>query len=169
MSSGVFPAEYILTIGDYYRATAHVGRETVTLEMIDTKGSEDYDRLRPISYAETDAFLLCYSVASRESYDHIRAKWIPEILQHCPNAKMHLIGTKIDLREDPTTLEEITTTNSPLLPKEAGRTLAATTAALVGSMECSALTQVGVSRVLEEVSRSFLLQTQGRRPTCCLL
>lgn len=41
----------------------------------DTAGQEDYDRLRPLSYPQTDVFLLCYSVASPASLANIKPKW----------------------------------------------------------------------------------------------
>jgi len=45
-------------------------------------GQEDYDRLRPLSYPQTDVFLLCYSIISKPSFDNIKNKWFPEISHH---------------------------------------------------------------------------------------
>ncbi len=35
-------------------------------------GSEDYDRLRPLSYPQTDVFLLCFSLVCHSSYENIK-------------------------------------------------------------------------------------------------
>lgn len=53
---------------------------------------EDYDRLRPLSYPQTDVFVLCFSVVSPVSFDNVSTKWIPEIRQHCPDAPIVLVG-----------------------------------------------------------------------------
>jgi GTPase SAR1 family protein len=45
----------------------------------DTAGQEDYDRLRPLSYPQTDVFVLCFSIASPTSLENVASKWIPEI------------------------------------------------------------------------------------------
>jgi Ras-related C3 botulinum toxin substrate 1 len=76
----------------------------VSLGLWDTAGQEDYDRLRPLSYPQTDVFLICYSVASPSSFENVTSKWYPEIKHHCPDAPIILVGTKIDLREDRETL-----------------------------------------------------------------
>jgi hypothetical protein len=39
---------------------------------------EDYDRLRPLSYPQTDVFLVCFSLVRRASFENVRAKWVPE-------------------------------------------------------------------------------------------
>lgn len=40
-------------------------------------------RLRPLSYPQTDVFLLCFSVVSPASFENVRTKWYPEIQHHC--------------------------------------------------------------------------------------
>jgi GTPase SAR1 family protein len=34
-------------------------------------------------------------------------QWVPEITHHCPNTPFLLVGNKLDLREDPATLERL--------------------------------------------------------------
>ena len=51
----------------------------VALQLWDTIGCEDMDRLRSLYYQNTDVFLICYSVSSVESLEHVRSRWIPEV------------------------------------------------------------------------------------------
>ena len=66
----------------------------VSLGLWDTAGQEDYDRLRPLSYPQTDVFVLCFSVISPTSYTNITNKWMPEIRHHCPDTPVILCGKK---------------------------------------------------------------------------
>ena len=98
----------------------------VNLILWDTAGSDYFDRLRPLSYPETvrtllckefawltgwflfqDVFLVCFSVIRPSSFDRVKEKRIPEVRHHCPEAPIILVGTKIDLREDPRELERL--------------------------------------------------------------
>lgn len=67
---------------------------SVSLGLWDTAGQEDYDRLRPLSYPQTDVFLICFSVASPSSFENVTSKWYPEIKHHCPDAPMILVGER---------------------------------------------------------------------------
>ena len=64
----------------------------VSLGLWDTAGQEDYDRLRPLSYPQTDVFLICFSVVSPSSFENVTSKWCPEIKHHCADAPILLIG-----------------------------------------------------------------------------
>jgi len=39
-----------------------------------TTGQEDYDRLRPLSYPQTDVFLVCFALDNPSSLENVRAK-----------------------------------------------------------------------------------------------
>lgn len=67
---------------------------------------EDYDRLRPLSYPQTDVFILCFSVVSPVSFDNIVSKWVPEIRQHCPEAPIILVGKNYSFTTNITYLVE---------------------------------------------------------------
>jgi Ras-related C3 botulinum toxin substrate 1 len=93
-----FPNDYIPTVFDNYSANVMVDGKVIRLGLWDTAGQEDFDKLRPLSYANTDIFIVCFSLVSRVSYDNIKSKWIPELKIHCPLTKYILVGTKSDLR-----------------------------------------------------------------------
>ena len=77
---------------------SRIGDEPYTLGLFDTAGQEDYDRLRPLSYPQTDVFLICFSVAAPPSFENTREKWFPEVRHHCPGVPCLLVGTQIDIR-----------------------------------------------------------------------
>ena len=54
---------------DNYSAKVIVDEREVNLEMWDTAAQEDYDRLRPLAYPQTDVFLVCFSVVDPLSFD----------------------------------------------------------------------------------------------------
>ena len=67
----------------------------VTFSLWDTAGQEEYDRLRPLSYPQTDVFLLCFSVVAPGSFNNVTTKWYPEIKHHNSTAPIILVGTII--------------------------------------------------------------------------
>ena len=79
--------------------------KTITIFYI--LGQEDYDRLRPLSYPQTDVFLVCFSVVSPSSFENVKEKWVPEISHHCQRTPFLLVGTQIDLRDDAATIEKL--------------------------------------------------------------
>lgn len=66
-----------LQVFDNYAVTVMIGGEPYTLGLFDTAGQEDYDRLRPLSYPQTDVFLVCFSVVSPSSFENVKEKVTP--------------------------------------------------------------------------------------------
>mmetsp|Transcript_110591 Transcript_110591/g.155247 ORF Transcript_110591/g.155247 Transcript_110591/m.155247 type:complete len:199 (-) Transcript_110591:72-668(-) len=155
-TSNSFPQEYVPTVFDNYSANVMVDSKTVSLGLWDTAGQEDYDRLRPLSYPQTDVFLICFSVVSPTSFANVRTKWWPEVTHHCPSAKLILVGTKLDLREEKETIERLREKGqAPITPDE-GRALAKEIGAHT-YMECSALTQKGLKQVFDRAIKAVIM------------
>jgi cell division control protein 42 len=95
-----FPVEYIPTVFDEYSKPEFFNGKLYTLGLFDTSGQEAYDRIRPLSYPQTNVFLVCFSVVEPASYENVKEKWVPEILHHCPHIPFLIVGTQIDLRDN---------------------------------------------------------------------
>eukprot|EP01105_Mastigella_eilhardi_P018444 TRINITY_DN4270_c0_g1_i3.p1 TRINITY_DN4270_c0_g1~~TRINITY_DN4270_c0_g1_i3.p1 ORF type:complete len:153 (+),score=41.63 TRINITY_DN4270_c0_g1_i3:234-692(+) len=116
----------------------------VAIGLWDTAGQADYDRLRPLSYPNTDVFLICFSVIGNDSFDNVSNKWNPEVSHHCPDAPCILVGTKIDLRDSAPKGTTVSYEQGAAKAKEIGAAC---------YLECSALTQKGLLEVFEQAVR----------------
>ncbi|XP_054158597.1 ras-related C3 botulinum toxin substrate 1-like [Oppia nitens] len=168
-TTDAFPGEYVPTVFDNYSALVTVDGHTVSLGLWDTAGQEDYDRLRPLSYPQTDVFLVCFSVVSPASLDNVLAKWVPEIRHHCPDVPLVLVGLKSDLRDDRETLASLAESGQSPVRREQASKVAHKTKA-VAYVECSALTQRGLRRVFDEGVRAVVAPVERSSPRRrCLL
>lgn len=131
-------------------------------------GQEDYDRLRPLSYPQTDVFLVCFSVVSPSSFENVKEKWVPEITHHCPKTPFLLVGTQIDLRDDPSTIEKLAKNKQKPITPETAEKLARDLKA-VKYVECSALTQKGLKNVFDEAILAALEPPEPKKSRRCVL
>ena len=65
---------YVPTVFDNRSIETTYEGKSVLLQLWDTAGQEDYDRLRPLSYPGSDVILLCYSTVNQASYEAITEK-----------------------------------------------------------------------------------------------
>ncbi|NP_001387924.1 rho-related GTP-binding protein RhoU [Rattus norvegicus] len=143
-----YPTEYIPTAFDNFSAVVSVDGRPVRLQLCDTAGQDEFDKLRPLCYTNTDIFLLCFSVVSPTSFQNVGEKWVPEIRRHCPKAPIILVGTQSDLREDVKVLIELDKCKEKPVPEEAAK-LCAEEVKAVSYIECSALTQKNLKEVFD--------------------
>ncbi|CAG8671189.1 3503_t:CDS:2 [Dentiscutata erythropus] len=118
-SKGILPEVYVPTVFGNHVADVEVDGKHVELVLWDTAGQDDYDRLRPLSYPDSDVILICFSIDSPDSLDNVQEKWITELMHFCHGLPIILVGCKKDLRFDPRTVEELRkTSQSPVTPEE---------------------------------------------------
>ncbi|MDQ7019298.1 MAG: Rho family protein [Robiginitomaculum sp.] len=148
-TTNAFPSEYIPTVFDNYSANIMVDGRPVNLGLWDTAGQSEYDRLRPLSYPQTDVFIIAYSIISPSSFDNVTRKWLPELRHHTPQTPILLAGYKTDLRDDP-----VTRLKGPIKTPEDGQALARSLGLVY--RECSALTQIGLKNIFDTSVRLAL-------------
>jgi Ras-related C3 botulinum toxin substrate 1 len=88
-----FPYEYVPTVFDNQSANVMVDGQAVNLMLWDTAGQEDYDRLRPLSYPNTDVFIICNSMIHPTSFENVKHRWKPEVDHYAPDVPFLLVGT----------------------------------------------------------------------------
>ncbi|TMS16460.1 Rho-related GTP-binding protein RhoA-D [Larimichthys crocea] len=145
-SKDQFPEVYVPTVFENYIADIEVDGRQVELALWDTAGQEDYDRLRPLSYPDTDVILMCFSIDSPDSLENIPEKWTPEVKHFCPNVPIILEPVK----------------------SEEGRDMANRISAF-GYLECSAKTKDGVREVFEMATRAALQVRKKKKGKCHIL
>eukprot|EP01130_Rhizamoeba_saxonica_P002937 TRINITY_DN1292_c0_g2_i1.p1 TRINITY_DN1292_c0_g2~~TRINITY_DN1292_c0_g2_i1.p1 ORF type:complete len:186 (+),score=39.16 TRINITY_DN1292_c0_g2_i1:98-655(+) len=138
-TTNAFPGEYIPTVFDNYSANVMVDGKPICLGLWDTAGQDDYDRLRPLSYPQTDIYLVAFHTAS--SLNNVTTKWIPEITHHTPGVPWIGVHTKNDLDNEQFGIAQ------SILPTLGAQDV----------LSCSALTQNGLKHVFDTAIRTSLL------------
>lgn len=157
-----FPYEYIPTIFDTYVIDMAVDKKKIKLSLWDTAGQQDYDRLRPLTYPDTDAFLMCFAIDCPDTFTSVQEKWMPEIRHFCPKTPIVLVGMKKDLRNDGKTIDDLEKRRMKPISTAEGKELAENIAAFA-YIECSAITNAGVREVFETAVRAAQFSVDQRK------
>jgi Ras-related C3 botulinum toxin substrate 1 len=158
-----FPGEYVPTVFDNYTANAIVEGHPINLGLWDTAGSKEYDTLRPLSYPGTDVFIICFSLCSPETFENVKSKWHPEIVQYNPKTPFILVGTKLDLRDNPDMIQNLKSNGLEPISGDLGDKLAKEIGASK-FLECSALSQRNLPQVFEEAVKTVFLDQMAKSP-----
>ena len=156
-----FPTNYVPTVFEtYVQDLTHDGKP-ISLSLWDTAGQEEYDRLRPLSYPESNVILVCFAIDCPTSLENILDKWFPEVRHFCPSTPLLLVGLKSDLRRN---------RNAQELLKAQGLTpvtfqQASSVAEQMGAqyIECSSKENQGVREVFELAIETALRDGTLRR------
>ena len=92
-----FEEDYRATIFETYATTFSFFNDdgdvtTMELAIWDTAGQETYERLRPLSYPNTDVMMVCFSIDSPDSLRNVEELWKPELDLFCPHVPIILVG-----------------------------------------------------------------------------
>ncbi|XP_054684606.1 rho-related GTP-binding protein RhoD isoform X2 [Grus americana] len=157
-----FLKAYTPTVFEKYTASLQVGSKPVKIHLWDTAGQEDYDRLRPLSYSNTNVVLICFDVTSPNSYDNILTKWYPEVNHFCKGIPVLLVGCKTDLRQDQEVLHKLQEGRLEPISYRQGEAMARQIHA-VSYLECSARYQENIGDIFTAACSAAFSATHRRR------
>ncbi|XP_056639148.1 GTP-binding protein Di-Ras2 [Diorhabda carinulata] len=154
---GTFRESYIPTIEDTYRQVISCNKNICTLQITDTTGSHQFPAMQRLSISKGHAFILVYSVCSRQSLEELRP--IFDVIRELKGPDLSqipimLTGNKCDESAE---LREVSTSEGQAQATEWG----------VSFMETSAKTNHNVKQLFQELlnlekSRNVSLQIGGK-------
>ncbi|GBE82575.1 GTP-binding protein [Sparassis crispa] len=154
------PQAYIPTVFENYVTQVQFDGKLVELALWDTAGQEEYDRLRPLSYPESDVILVVFSVDFPVSLANVQDKWYPEVAHFCEDTPLILVATKIDLRRDEQTRRMLSAQGQTPVSSEQGASVAREIGAKY--IECSAKTGTNVQEVFHLALRESMRGRWGK-------
>uniref|UniRef100_A0A8I5ZY60 Ras homolog family member D n=2 Tax=Rattus norvegicus TaxID=10116 RepID=A0A8I5ZY60_RAT len=150
------PAEsYNPTVFERYNATLQMKGKPVRLQIWDTAGQDDYDRLRPLFYPDANVLLLCFDVTNPNSFDNVSNRWYPEVTHFCKGVPIIVVGCKIDLRKDKVLVNTLRKKRLEPVTYHRGHDMARSVGA-VAYLECSARLHDNVEAVFQEAAEVAL-------------
>lgn len=165
---GDFLTEYAPTHYDSFTVSLALGNEWTpcSMTLIDTAGQETYDRLRTLTYYETDVFIVCFSVANPDSFINVKSRWVPELKEFKPKCPIILVGLQTDLRDsggkDRSLNSQSSNQSVTFISTKEGKRLANKIKAKMYA-ECSALTGEGLDTVFYSALMSAACPKRKRK------
>ncbi|EHB12179.1 Rho-related GTP-binding protein RhoD [Heterocephalus glaber] len=148
-ADGAFPETYSPTVFERHGVNLQMKGKSVHLQIWDTAGQDDYDRLRPLFYPDASVLLLCFDVTSPNSFENIFNRWYPEVTHFCKGVPIIVVGCKTDLRKDKTLVNKLRKNGLEPVTYHRGQEMARSVGA-VAYLECSARLHDNVHAVFQE-------------------
>ncbi|XP_042320108.1 GTP-binding protein Di-Ras3 [Sceloporus undulatus] len=152
---GTFRETYIPTVEDTYRQVISCDKNICTLQITDTTGSHQFPAMQRLSISKGHAFMLVYSVTSRQSIEELQPIYdqICQIKGDIQKVPIMLVGNKSD-----DTQREVDTNEGEVLA----------TKWKCSFMETSAKMNYNVQELFQELlnlekRRSVSLQVDGKK------
>ncbi len=162
--NGKFQNEDLPAYFDTQTLQSMEGETIVSLEVVDTPGEDEFQRMRVQMYQGAHVAVLCYSVTRPSTLVNISRKWAPEVHAYFPKIPIILVGTMSDLREDKATVEKLAIKDlKPVAPDQAkhklkeikGHLLAETSALQMKGSFVLARSRSSCGQVLQSCSRTL--------------
>ncbi|RUS70922.1 hypothetical protein EGW08_021312 [Elysia chlorotica] len=102
-----YPTAHVPSVFDNYAGSVKVCGRRRQMQMLDTVEMTENPKMRQSLYYDADVFVVCFSVISPESLQHVEEVWLPEIRAHAPHTPCILVGLQADLRTDPAILSQL--------------------------------------------------------------
>lgn len=99
MAGETFQPQLAPTIMSMTKCFVGVGREwkAFPVDLWDVSGNDKYARRRGAIYPNIHAFVVCFDLSSRQSFNSVKKSWLPEVASYCQDAPVFLVGTKSDV------------------------------------------------------------------------
>ncbi|XP_010875870.1 rho-related GTP-binding protein RhoF [Esox lucius] len=161
-AKGDFPEKYAPSVFEKYVTTVTYGGKEIRLNLYDTAGQDDYDRLRPLSYQNANLVLICYDVTNPTSFENVLIKWYPEVNHFCRDVPVILIGCKTDLRKDKERTRKLKAMDqAPITYTQGEETRQHMSSELY--LECSAKYRENVEDIFREATKKALAFSRKAR------
>jgi len=96
----LFEEQYTATVFDSSSTEIVMGKlDDLTIDIWDTSGSSEFDRVRPLTYEDVSLFLVCFDMSNPQSLNNITQKWLSEIKSHKNIVPVVMLGCKSDLMD----------------------------------------------------------------------
>eukprot|EP01084_Bolivina_argentea_P239709 402835_1 len=170
-----FPTDYLPTVFENVTLDKEIminGQPSlIALDLWDTAGQEEFDRLRHLAYREADIFLMCFSVVEHTSFMNLQSSWLPEVQHHSPDALIMLVGLKCDLKSDEKALNKLKQEGKEPVPQSNIDEYKSKCKA-IAYIETSALKRTNIDLAFETAIKQFLESSDdsgGGGGGCCTL
>ena len=170
--TGQQPMEYIPIKVDHHVEECTINGKTFQVIYNDHEGGgEDWHRLRHFGYINSDCVVLCFNIGCPDSFVRMKEFWYPFTQQHCPKAKLLLVGMKKDLRDDEDVIKELAKAKEKPVTYEEGIKLSKEIHAEC-YLECSTSLGEGIEDVFfkaAKIASEVSIDHGYKKRKCCIL